>query len=46
MFMDYLLKTEKEYKNLKKHGIHDIFIKNVFQHDMSYGDFKDLLRIY
>ena len=36
-------------KKLKKQEIHDIFIKNkldkaCFQHDMAYGDFKDLIR--
>ena len=44
--MDQLLKTKKEYKNLKKQEIQNIFTKmNVcFQHDMAYGDFKDLAR--
>ena len=27
MFVDYLLKTKKKYKNLKKQEIQDIFIK-------------------
>ena len=58
--MDHLLKTMKEYKNLKKQDIQDIFIKTnqkkhdivydiillmiltLIQHDMAYGDFKDL----
>ena len=44
MLVDHLLKTEKGYKNLKKEGIHDIFIKKIFQHHMAYGDFKDLPR--
>ena len=44
---DHLLKTKKEYKNLKKQGIHDIFIKTnwikpCFQQDMGYGNFEDL----
>ena len=39
---DHLQKkiTKKEYKNLKKQEIHDIFIKT----NMPYGDFKDLTR--
>ena len=43
-------KTKKEYKNLKKQEIHDIFIyqnkldKACFQHDITSGDFKDLTR--
>ena len=49
MFVVHLQKTKKEYKNLKNQEIHDIFIKKeldeaCFQHDMSYGDFKDLTR--
>ena len=27
VLVDYLIKTKKEYKNLKKQEIHDIFIK-------------------
>ena len=43
--MDHLQQTKKEYKNLKKQEIHDIFIKtNCFQHDMAYEYFKDLTR--
>ena len=47
--MDALQKTKKEFKNLKKQEIHTIFTKNevgkaCFQHDMAYGDFKDLAR--
>ena len=47
--MDHLLKTEKEYKHLKKQGIHDIiikinYIKIALNNDMVCGDFKDLLR--
>ena len=43
MFVDYLLKTKKEFKNLKKHEIQNIFTKfeldkACFQHDMAYGD--------
>ena len=44
-----LLKIKKEFKNLKKQEIQAIFTKNefdkaCFQHDMAYGDFKDLAR--
>ena len=44
----YLLKTKK-FKNLKKQEIQTIFTKNelvkaCFQHDIAYGDFKDLAR--
>ena len=50
--MDHLLKTKKEFKNLQKQEIQDIYIyiyRNVldkvcFQHDKAYGDFKDLAR--
>ena len=35
--MEHLQKTKKEYKNLKKQDIYDIFI-------MAYGDFKHLTR--
>ena len=48
MLVEHLQKTNKEYKNLKKQKIHDIFVKmnyiKRFQHDMAYGDFKDLTR--
>ena len=27
VLVDHLQKTKKEYENLKKHGIHDTFIK-------------------
>ena len=44
----YLLKMVREYKNLKKHDIPDIFIKTrktaCSQHDVAYVDFKDLPR--
>ena len=39
--MDHLLKTKKKYKNSKELEIQDID-KACFQHDMAYGDFKDL----
>ena len=45
--MDHLLKIKKELKNLKKQGIQVKFIKldkACFQHDMAYGDIKDLKR--
>ena len=47
--VDHLMKTKKEYKSLKKQKIHNIFIKTnwkkfVFQHEMTYGDFKDIPR--
>ena len=46
---DYLLKAKKECKNLKKLGdlryiYQSKLDKACFQHDMAYGDFKDLLR--
>ena len=47
--MDQLLKAKKEFKSLKKLEIKNIFTrkkldKACFQHDMAYGDFKDLAR--
>ena len=47
--MDRLLKTRNEFKNSKKQEIADYIYKNeldktCFQHDMAYGDFKDLAR--
>ena len=48
MLVDYLLKTKKEFKNLKKQEInyiHKIELDKVcFQHYMAYGDFQDLAR--
>ena len=49
MLVDHLQKTKKESKNFKKHEIHVIFIKKkldkaCFQHNMAYGDVKDLTR--
>ena len=49
MLVGHLLKTKKEFKNLKKQEIQAIFTKNelektCFQHDMVYDDFKDLKR--
>ena len=45
----HLLKIKKELKNLKKQEIQATFtkinlIKACFQHDVAYGDFKDLAR--
>ena len=40
--VDHLLKTRKEFKNLKKQEIR--LDKACFQHDMAYQDFKDLAR--
>ena len=46
--MDHLPKTKKEFKNLNKEEIQDIYRneldKACFQYDMAYGDFKDLAR--
>ena len=42
MFVDNLLKTKKEYRILKKQE--NELDKGCFQHDMDYGDFKDLNR--
>ena len=51
MLVPYLLKTKKVSKNLKKQEIQDSryicrneFDKACFQHDIVYGDFKDLAR--
>ena len=47
MLVDHLLKINKEFKNLKKQEIQAIkneLDKACFQHDMAYGDFKDLAR--
>ena len=47
--MDHSQKTKKEFKNLKKQEIQDIFRKHkldeaCFQHDMAYGDVIDLAK--
>ena len=46
MLVDHLLKTKKEFKNSKKRDTNYIYKnepdKACFQHDMAYGDFKDL----
>ena len=48
MLVDHLLKTKKEFKNSKKRDTNYIYKnepdKACFQHDMAYGDFKDLTR--
>ena len=49
MLVDHLLKTKKEFKNLKKTGgtkyIHrNELDKACFQDNMAYGDCKDLAR--
>ena len=49
MLVDHLLKIKKEFRKLKKQEIQVIFTKTelgkaCFQHDMAYGDFKDLKR--
>ena len=48
MLVDHLLKTKKEFKNSKKRDTNYIYKnepdKACFQHDMAYGDFKDLAR--
>ena len=43
MLVVNLLKTKKEFKTLKKQEIQSLD-KACFQHDMAYGDFKDLSR--
>ena len=43
--MEHLLKINKEFKSLGKHEIlRNELDKACFQHDMAYGDFKDLAR--
>ena len=48
MPVDHLLKIKKEFKNLKKRDTSYIYKnelnKACFQHEMAYGDFKDLKR--
>ena len=54
MLVDHLLKRKKVFKNLKKQEIYKKYTyrytyrneldKAYFQHDMTYGDFKDLAR--
>ena len=50
MLADHLKKTKKEFKRIKKkkQEIQTIFTKELdkacFQHDMAYGDFKDLAK--
>ena len=42
--MNHLLKTKNEYKDFEKKEIENELHKGCFQHDMAYGDFKDLPR--
>ena len=46
MLLDHLLKTKKELKKSRKRELQGIYRKELdkawFQHDMAYGDFKDL----
>ena len=42
--VDHSLKAKSDHANLKKHEIQDRYTKTCFQHDMNYGDFKDLRR--
>ena len=49
MSVDHLLKTKKDFKNLKKWEDTNYIYKNeldkaCFQHYMTYGDFKDLVK--
>ena len=45
MPLDHLQKTKKKYKNLNKRYIYQNKLgKGCFQHDMAYGDFKDLTK--
>ena len=48
MLLDHLLKTKTEFKKSKKRDIQGIYRKELdkawFQHDMAYGDFKDLYK--
>ena len=48
VLVDHLQKTKKEFKNYKKVGDTKYSYRNkldkaCFQHDMAYGDFKDLV---
>ena len=49
MLIDHLLEINKEFKNLMQTGDTNYIYKNeldkaCFQHDIAYGDFKDLKR--
>ena len=49
MLADHFLKINKQFKNFKEQGIQTIFTKmnfdkDCFQHDIAYGNFKDLLK--
>ena len=44
VLVGHLLKAKKQYKILKKLGIQNELDEACFQHEMAYGDFKDLPR--
>ena len=44
VLVGHLLKTRKEFKNLKKYIYKNELDKVCFQHDMAHGDFKDWKR--
>ena len=49
MLVNHLLETKKELQKFKETGATNYIYKNkphklCFQHDMAYGDFKDLAR--
>ena len=49
MLADHFLKINKQFKNFKEQGIQTKFTKmnfdkDCFQHDIAYGNFKDLLK--
>ena len=49
MLVDHLLKAKREYRNWKKKGdskyiYQNELVKTCFQLDMTYEDFKDLIR--
>ena len=44
VLVDHLLKIKKELKKFKETGVKKYIYKNKTQHDMAYGDFKDLAR--
>ena len=53
MLVNHLLKTKKEFKSLRKQEIQYIYRRYIyknqldkacFEHDMTYGNFKDLAK--
>ena len=51
LLVEHLLKSKKEYKKSEKTGdsryiYQNEFDKLCFQHNMAYGDFKDLAKKY